>query len=441
MIKYTLFKEPESKDDSLITQDIVRYVYCKFRKDIRPTNIIERDYPADINNQLPSILVWVDDEHSFEEEQTNEYIIGGTNVIEWFENTLNIPNLVNAAINWSKENPDYRINDDHDHNSFTEEMHEDENYYEYEYEYPHEIEHIHETENVGVELKTDSDMNDIITFASINLWNHKTQREARFANFCNSMAEIDPDIICIQEITQPLLDKLLQQEWTKDYFKSTHKLGEGNKVKNDGELILSKFPILQRETFPYNNTLTEKTVHIAHIQIPLNYFKRKNVSDEMEYTSFPVITTQLEKLKTYSDIRKQQLYSLFNMVSSIPNVFIIADTNLTDEDTDIVNLPEGWIDGYEEHLLNLNEIDMHLENNYENDSQLQQIFAETNTFTYDSDYNLFINGFQRYRFDRLFYKSSVGESGWRCIDYQLICNDREDIVSNHFGIFATFERT
>ena len=161
----------------------------------------------------------------------------------------------------------------------------------------------------------------------------------------------------------------------------------------------------------------------------------------MEYTSFPVITTQLEKLKTYSDIRKQQLYSLFNIVSSIPNVFIIADTNLTDEDTDIVNLPEGWLDVYEEHLLNLNEIDMHLENNYEDNSSLQQIFAETNTFTYDSDYNVFINGFQRYRFDRLFYKSSSGESGWRCIDYQLICNDRENIVSNHFGIFATFERS
>jgi Endonuclease/Exonuclease/phosphatase family len=437
MIKYTLFKEPESKDDSLITQDIVRYVYCKFRNDIRPTNIIERDYPADINNQLPSILVWKVNS----EEEEEEYIMGGDNVIEWFENTLNIPNLVNAATNWAEDNPNYRINDDHDNSFNTEEI------YEEEYEYHDENNYIQYGEedynNIRrTDINSDSDMNDIITFASINLWNNKVQREARFANFCNSMAEIDPDIICIQEITQTLLDKLLQQEWTKDYFKSTHRFTseEGNsKVKSDGELILSKFPILQKETFPYNNTLTEKTVHIAHIQIPLNYFKKKNVSGEMEYSSFPVITTQLEKLKTYSDIRKQQLYSLFNMVSSIPNVFIVADTNLTDEDTDIINLPEGWIDSYEEHLLNLNEIDMHLENNYENDSQLQQIFAETNTFTYDSDYNVFINGFQRYRFDRLFYKSSTGGSGWRCIDYQLICNDRENVVSNHFGIFATFK--
>ena len=498
MIQYTLFKPPVSKGDSEITQQIVRYVYKKFNKDIRPTNIIEREYPADINGKLPSILLWNDD------DEEKQYIIGGQNVIKWYESIINVTNLTNAAIHWCQQNPNYRINDDHessknngddradrddrddrndrdnrgqydrkDHGQYAEQYNVNvddrqydeqydanvddrqydgkydgkydekydgeyngrENYHdENEYEYDHDEEENKYKFSKECVFENDSEMKEIITFASINLWNDKTHRDTRFANFNQVMRNIEPDIICIQEITQPLLQKLFQQEWTKSYFKSTYKIVTNN--NECGELILSKFPILKKETFPFHNTLTGQCVHISHIQIPLNYFQKKE--NEMEYTSFPVITTQLEKLRSYSDTRKEQLYSLFNMVSQLPTVFILSDTNLTDEDSDIITLPEGWNDTYEEHLINLNEFDMQTDNYNSAGESTSKEFAETHTFTFDSNYNKFIAGYQRYRFDRMFYKSNSFETGWKCMDFQLICNE-ELPISNHFGIFATFE--
>jgi len=272
-------------------------------------------------------------------------------------------------------------------------------------------------------------LNKIITFAAINLWSDKYNRDVRFNNFCEIIKNIEPDIICIQDINETFLQKLIQQDWCKMYFKSAYHISKN--INTTGEVIISKFPIIHKETFPFNNTTTGQTVHIAHIQIPLNYFQQPIGSEnEFESMNFPVITAQLEKNKGFSDIRKEQLYSMFNMVLPLSTVFILVDSNLTDEDTDFINLPEGWKDGYEENFSNL-EIG-------ENQHEMRE-YVEQNTFTYDSESNMYISGYQRYRYDRIFYKSKDANCGWRCIDFELICNDVP--VSTHFGIFATFEHT
>ena len=403
MFKYTLFKTPINCEYSEITQDIVRYAYKELKKDIRPTNIIERDFPDELEGKLPSIYLWED----------QRYVVGGEDVVLWMEDVLKYPNLRETVNDWSYENPDYRINDDH----YSRDKFKNTQQNEY-------LEKVGEAEY----YEQDDSLNKIITFASLNLWSDKYNREARFNNFCEVVKNVEPDILCIQDINETYLQKLIQQDWAKSYFKSTYHISKN--PNTTGEVIISKFPIIHKETFPFNNTTTGQTVHIAHIQIPLNYFQQPiGTETEFESMNFPVITAQLEKNKGFSDIRKEQLYAMFNMVLPLSTVFMLVDTNLTDEDTDCINLPEGWKDGYEENFSNL-------EINGE-DQEIMREYAETNTFTYDSEYNMYISGYQRYRHDRIFYKSKDSNCGWKCIDFELMCNDVP--VSTHFGIFATFE--
>ena len=404
MFKYTLFKTPINCEYSEVTQNIVRYAYKELKKDIRPTNIIERDFPDELEGKLPSIYLW----------NEQQYVVGGENVVMWMENILKHSNLIEIMKDWSRENSEYRINGDHfgmkqrfnNKDQINDEQSNEVDYYEQE----------------------DDSLNKIITVASINLWSDKYNREARFNNFCEVVKNVEPDILCIQDINETFLQKLIQQDWSKSYFKSTYHISKNPNLT--GEVIISKFPIIHKETFPFNNTTSGQTVHIAHIQIPLNYFQQPiGTESEFESMNFPVITAQLEKNKGFSDIRKEQLYSMFNMVLPLSTVFMLVDTNLTDEDTDCINLPEGWKDGYEDNFSNM-------EINGEDQEKMRE-YAETNTFTYDSEYNMYISGYQRYRYDRIFYKSKDANCGWKCIDFELMCNDIP--VSTHFGIFATFE--
>lgn len=420
--KYTLFKSAISEGPCETTQQLVRYIHFKLSLDFRPTNIIEREYPIEINNTLPSVLIW----------DSKEYILGGDNVLHWYyelvkENIdLDYDEFIAVGREWSVQNPDYRINDHLQHKPTKK-----------------------EDFNMANTFLDQGETNEVITFMSLNLWNDRFRMEHRFVKFCEVVTNIEPDIICLQEVNQLILQKLLQQEWTKSYFKSTNKIHPNRPC---GELILSKFPILKKESFPFNNTLTQQHVHVAHIQIPLNYFQSKlSIENDMECMSFPVITTQLEKLKGFGDIRKQQLMDLFGMVSKLSTSFLLVDTNITDDQSDSVTIPEGWNDAYEEHkeykeFLSRMNIDSSEEENYSPDSDEVILNNDDNKFTYDSEKNIYLSGYQRFRYDRLFYRSSTAKEnenssycgGWKCVDYQLVCNDIP--VSTHFGIFATFHR-
>jgi hypothetical protein len=105
MLKYTLFKSAMSSDipGCKLTQQTVRYVYECLDKDVRPTNIIERHYPAEIDGQLPSVKLWEQD----------TYIIGVGDVMAWFESVLEVKDLRESVEEWASKHDDYRINDDH----------------------------------------------------------------------------------------------------------------------------------------------------------------------------------------------------------------------------------------------------------------------------------------------------------------------------------------
>lgn len=92
-----LFKQHDNIDcDTLL--NISRYLYAKYKIDIRPSMIIERNFPQDIK-VLPSILI------------NNKLIEGINNIVIYYENFLKLNDLKNLSAIFCKNNPNYRITD------------------------------------------------------------------------------------------------------------------------------------------------------------------------------------------------------------------------------------------------------------------------------------------------------------------------------------------
>jgi len=94
--------ENENTDCDLL-QYLVRYLYTK-NIEIRPKNIIERNFPLQIKGIVPSILT-----------KDGKYILGLINIIDYYNKILNRTDLMDKAKKFRKINPEYRIKDKSTH--------------------------------------------------------------------------------------------------------------------------------------------------------------------------------------------------------------------------------------------------------------------------------------------------------------------------------------
>jgi tyrosyl-DNA phosphodiesterase 2 len=246
-----------------------------------------------------------------------------------------------------------------------------------------------------------------LSFLTLNLWNDKEGRPERLQAFFNLVLEYNPDIICLQEVTNLVLQKIIRQKWSKMYFLSTKKI----KDRVCGEVMLSKFPISLSETFPFKQTAAGNSINISHINIPLNYVIPVPGEEDVTGDCITIVNCQLEKLKTFSDMRKEQFRSLVNLFCRQSCVFYLGDTNFTDEETDSLDVPTPWKDSC---------VEMGEQMEFKN--------------TYDSSKNTFINGHHAYRYDRIIYKSPF----WNVEYFETVGMD--ELVSTHFGIYAEFTK-
>lgn len=95
---YILCKPAISDPGSKATQAIVRYAHAVLGIDIRPPTIIERMHPPQAT-QLPTIY----------DRETGIWHVGYDAVITWYEEALNMPNIVKKANDWAAQNENYRI--------------------------------------------------------------------------------------------------------------------------------------------------------------------------------------------------------------------------------------------------------------------------------------------------------------------------------------------
>ena len=97
----TLFKTHENADCEKL-QDIIRYLFY-LGYDFRPTYIIERNFPSTVKI-IPTLVI------NNNNQYCQEYI-GLNEIIKYLEITTQKLNLLNEALKFAKNNPNYRIHD------------------------------------------------------------------------------------------------------------------------------------------------------------------------------------------------------------------------------------------------------------------------------------------------------------------------------------------
>lgn len=102
---YILYKDHDDNVDSgsFISQCIVRYAWKILKYDIKPDQIVERNFPTEINKNIPSVY----------DLETKQYHLGKQAVLDYFCNKLNEPTVVKDAMDWYQNNKNYRIQDDY----------------------------------------------------------------------------------------------------------------------------------------------------------------------------------------------------------------------------------------------------------------------------------------------------------------------------------------
>lgn len=272
---------------------------------------------------------------------------------------------------------------------------------------------------------------------SWNIWNDKTNLDTRLRSICTLIEDKCPDFICLQEVSSSVLGKLLCLDWVKNYFVSSDYIEPNANGVASGEVIFSKYPFTKNESFPYTNSSAHKRINICDVNLPINkVFPDTDSGHTVCGANITLLTTQLEPLKLFSSIRKDQFYGTINFLLEQENVFILADTNFTDEEDDVLDLVDPWKDAHVENF----------------DAQGKTMETCPNDwFTVNSEVNSFVNGFQQYRFDRVIYKSSH----WTLCDFEMVGtkpvassansanssnNSKPIFPSSHFGIWCEFKK-
>lgn len=241
-------------------------------------------------------------------------------------------------------------------------------------------------------------MTNKLTLVTYNVFSHDMNND-KFQKISDILNNTNAHIICLQKVTDDLLQFLLNQKWTAFYFFSIRKLNQ------PGEIIMSKFQFLVNNKIPFKKSLANKCINIVDIALPINSFPPNG-------ETIIIITSELDELEQLPEYRIDQLYDIFNLVSQFDeSVFFLGNTNITDTGNDNIDIVSPWKDCW----INIGE---------PNDIK----------YTYNSDVNDNISGFSQKRPDRIIYRSE----DWRLCDYKLI--GMEDSPSCHFGIKIEIEK-
>jgi tyrosyl-DNA phosphodiesterase 2 len=234
----------------------------------------------------------------------------------------------------------------------------------------------------------------VITY---NIWFDETHRETRLKTLIETIKENKPDIICYQEVSAIIYDKLrlLHDEYKYVYPKE---------MKHTyGCMIISKYEIKDIINIEYNKTNMFR--NLIGIKIVLDNNNIIIATSHFE----SVFNKNTIKIKQY----EQAKYILDELYKKGNHIIFCADTNIMQN---------------EEYY-------------YFNDNQWLETFNGNNNdnYTYDADFNIHLqkkNKAYKSRLDRIIYKSNSLIAS----EYKLLNKYDTDRMqpSDHFGIYVNF---
>lgn len=237
----------------------------------------------------------------------------------------------------------------------------------------------------------------VITF---NLDENEFNRENRLKRFFKIIEDNNPDVVTIQEGTHLIYEKLFREMGCLGYKRN---VPSEVTMRNTGEVIFSKLPILTSEYIYFQTTSQSRGLsrYLIEIEENLNVW---------------VATTQFEKGERSLPQRRAQIQSLGTAFQFLKDPIIFAgDTGILEYQKELCE-PEKWDDAW------------------------YDCGDENNKYTVNYEQNIMVKPPNKDRTDRIWFCSSANILV-ECIEFDLVGNTEDTLISTHFGVKATFDIT
>lgn len=258
-------------------------------------------------------------------------------------------------------------------------------------------------------------MNNVFTVISYNIWFDDTLSMERTVSLLQIINDVNPDVICLQEVKSNIYEFLLTAL-------TNHRYHFPKKFKKPYDcVIFSKYPIKKCLEYDYKNTSMGRSLQIAKVDYPYHEITPDGVS--VEKLDIIITNTHFESLfkkKHTNDVKIKQFEIaseiLNTLYTSYKNVILCADTNvLSHEESKFNEYFNTWLDAW---LIK---------------------GSHLSKYTYDSYNNVYLKSrfTMKYlsRIDRILFKSDDLE-----LEEFNILKGNGKIVepSDHFGIYSKF---
>jgi exonuclease III len=238
---------------------------------------------------------------------------------------------------------------------------------------------------------------------SYNIWFDDYIKDDRTASLIYNIKILNPDIICLQEVTKDAYEKIKKE---LNYYRYPEELD-----RSYGVITLSKYKIINSVIHDLISNMG-RTISIIEISVKLSNNKEEtiiitNCHYESEFNKENII-----KIKQFKDTEE----ILEKFLLKTPFVIHCADTNIVNNEDKFYFQLNGWKDCWIENKCD-----------------------EYKKFTYDYDTNENLqsrNLIYRSRIDRMIYSNT---KFIELLDFKLIVGDKDYIQpSDHHGIMAVF---
>ncbi len=142
-----------------------------------------------------------------------------------------------------------------------------------------------------------------------NVWFGLEKPVKRWTRLLSDVASLRPDLIAFQEVTEPFLEMLRKESWVRRSYEISDPRGE--EIASYGSVIVSRNPIVRRETLDLESQMGRKLVL---------------VEVEIEGTTWTVGTVHLESLDSAAT-RGRQLEQVFERLAPAADVILLGDFN------------------------------------------------------------------------------------------------------------------
>ncbi|MDJ0841481.1 MAG: endonuclease/exonuclease/phosphatase family protein [Acidobacteriota bacterium] len=242
--------------------------------------------------------------------------------------------------------------------------------------------------------------------ATFNAWFGNYYLEERAAALLDLLLELKPDIVGLQEVTDPLLEIIRNDPRIRKQYYLSDK--HGLSYDRYGTLLMSRSPfqVLTQYELP---SLMDRRLLVGELTI----------NGEV----LAVATVHLESTRPTGSFRQQQLGHIFSILDRYDHAILMGDFNFDPADPEQASLNDRYVDIW------------------------PFLYPDDPGFTENTDINSMrfrLKGKPKHvRYDRILIRS--GRNRWRPRDMKILGTEplmtgpEEVFISDHFGLFATLD--